>query len=298
MRVVKDGTGAVLQRFDYYPFGSVSGSWASSTNPSQPTLRYRFSGKEIAGQIVDASLVASALAGTPAAAAGTPYLDFGARLYDPRSAAWLSQDPLAKKYYHISPYVYCAGNPVNITDLDGRVLLFAPGVSDEFIRRFTEAIQIMNEFNISYNFAKLEESEYIYYISESANGSAFSWNYDKESGFRTGVIYWDDIAIAEGDDGIYSSSITQLAHEVSHAVGFDLNPLEYEKRTKQEVIGYDNREEYRVITTAEQYAARNLGEIRRDEITRTNHGSVIYHITRSTSLKEMIQYVISHNTHR
>ena len=120
VRVVKDGTGAVLQRFDYYPFGSVSGSWSSSTDPSQPTLRYRFSGKEIAGQNVDASLVASALAGTPAAAAGTPYLDFGARLYDPRSASWLSQDPMAEKYYAYSPYSYCAGNPVSFVDPKGK----------------------------------------------------------------------------------------------------------------------------------------------------------------------------------
>ena len=122
VRVVKDGTGAVLQRFDYYPFGSVSGSWASGTNPSQPSLRYRFSGKEIAGQSVDASLVASALAGTPAAAAGTPYLDFGARLYDPRSAAWLSQDPMAEKYYAYSPYSYCAGSPIALVDLHGKSL--------------------------------------------------------------------------------------------------------------------------------------------------------------------------------
>ena len=120
VRVVKDGTGAVRQRFDYYPFGSVSGSWSSSTNPSQPTLRYRFSGKEIAGQSIDASLVASALVGTPAAAAGTPYLDFGARLYDPRSAAWLSQDPMAEKYYAYSPYSYCAGNPVSFVDPKGK----------------------------------------------------------------------------------------------------------------------------------------------------------------------------------
>ena len=120
VRVIKDGTGTVRQRFDYYPFGCVSKSWFSSSNPPQPTLRYRFSGKEIAGQKVNAGLVIGPLAGTPAAAAGTPYLDFGARLYDPRSAAWLSQDPLAEKYYHISPYVYCAGNPVNLVDLEGR----------------------------------------------------------------------------------------------------------------------------------------------------------------------------------
>ena len=61
----------------------------------------------------------SAPAGTPAAAAGRPYLDFGARLYDPRTAAWLSQDPMAEKYYDFSPYAYCAGNPVNLVDPTG-----------------------------------------------------------------------------------------------------------------------------------------------------------------------------------
>jgi len=28
-------------------------------------------------------------------------------------------DPLAEKYYSISPYAYCAGNPVNRIDPDG-----------------------------------------------------------------------------------------------------------------------------------------------------------------------------------
>jgi RHS repeat-associated protein len=55
-----------------------------------------------------------------AKSAGSPYLDFGARLYDPRTAVWLCQDPMAEKYYSISPYAYCAGNPVNLVDLDGK----------------------------------------------------------------------------------------------------------------------------------------------------------------------------------
>ena len=30
---------------------------------------------------------------------------------------------MAEKYYHISPYAYCAGNPVNVVDTDGNALL-------------------------------------------------------------------------------------------------------------------------------------------------------------------------------
>ena len=75
--------------------------------------RISFGGKEIAGQKVSVST------GIAAAAAGSPYLDFGARVYDPRTAAWLSHDPLSEKYYSISPYAYCAGNPVNLVDPTG-----------------------------------------------------------------------------------------------------------------------------------------------------------------------------------
>ena len=59
------------------------------------------------------------LAGT-GAAPGAPYLDFGARLYSPRTATWLSQDPMAEKYYNLSPYAYCAGDPVNLVDPNGK----------------------------------------------------------------------------------------------------------------------------------------------------------------------------------
>ena len=33
---------------------------------------------------------------------------------------WLSVDPMADKYPSISPYAYCAWNPVKLVDLDGR----------------------------------------------------------------------------------------------------------------------------------------------------------------------------------
>ena len=47
-------------------------------------------------------------------------LDYGARQYDPLLLTWNAIDPLAEKYYSISPYAYCANNPVNAIDPDGR----------------------------------------------------------------------------------------------------------------------------------------------------------------------------------
>ena len=43
-----------------------------------------------------------------------------ARFYDPATAIFPQQAPLAEKYYNISPYAYCANNPVNFVNLGGK----------------------------------------------------------------------------------------------------------------------------------------------------------------------------------
>lgn len=50
---------------------------------------------------------------------GTPYMDYGARQYDPAIARWNAVNPLAEKYYPVTPYAFCSGNPVNFVDPDG-----------------------------------------------------------------------------------------------------------------------------------------------------------------------------------
>ena len=67
---------------------------------------YRFTGKELDNQN------------------GLNWYDFGARWFDVAGVPmWTSVDPLAEKYYNITPYSYCMGNPVMFIDPDGR----APG---------------------------------------------------------------------------------------------------------------------------------------------------------------------------
>ena len=51
----------------------------------------------------------------------TGFSYFGARYYDSDIlTGWLSVDPLADKYPGLSPYAYCAWNPVKLVDPDGR----------------------------------------------------------------------------------------------------------------------------------------------------------------------------------
>jgi len=36
---------------------------------------------------------------------------------------WTTPDPLAEKYYDLSPYAFCANNPINFVDPDGRYII-------------------------------------------------------------------------------------------------------------------------------------------------------------------------------
>ena len=47
---------------------------------------------------------------------------FGARYYSSDLSIWLSMDPMAAKYPSLSPYVYCADNPIKLVDPNGEEL--------------------------------------------------------------------------------------------------------------------------------------------------------------------------------
>ena len=53
----------------------------------------------------------------------TGFSYFGARYYDSDlMTGWLSVDPMSDKYPNLSPYNYCAWNPVKLVDPDGRMI--------------------------------------------------------------------------------------------------------------------------------------------------------------------------------
>mgnify|MGYP002294876555 FL=1 len=98
VRAVVDHTGKIVERNDYYPFG---GRHENASLPLTSVNRYKFGGKETLEPV------------------SLDMLDFGARFYDPRIARWNTQDPLAEKYFSLSPYNYCAGNPITLVDPTG-----------------------------------------------------------------------------------------------------------------------------------------------------------------------------------
>ena len=118
VRAVIDGqSGALLETSNYAEYGTRStaatNAWPTATDSAGETLRDHFSGKE--DQAPDFNLSIT---------------DFGARSYSPSLRRWLTPDPLSEKYYDVSPYVYCAGDPVNLVDPDGTTITISATLED------------------------------------------------------------------------------------------------------------------------------------------------------------------------
>lgn len=84
---------------DYYPFGSIMPGRVFNSGDHN----YGFNGK-----LKDDEIKGS----------GNSY-DFGARIYDPRVARFLSLDPRMKEFPHFSPYLFAANNPIKFIDVNG-----------------------------------------------------------------------------------------------------------------------------------------------------------------------------------
>ena len=98
IRVVADQSGVAEQVNHYYPYGGI----IADISTNQDIQRHKYNGKEYDRMY------------------GLNLYDYGARHYDPATLAWTAMDPLAEKYYPITPYGYCHNDPIRYTDPDGR----------------------------------------------------------------------------------------------------------------------------------------------------------------------------------
>ena len=94
---VTDQNQTITQGFLYAPFGEITTEY--NINFGNNTIpKYSFNAKELDEE--------------------TGFYYYEARYYAPPT--FTSRDPLFEKYFWMSPYAYCANNPVNAIDPDGR----------------------------------------------------------------------------------------------------------------------------------------------------------------------------------
>ncbi|MDR1091342.1 MAG: hypothetical protein LBL79_09725 [Prevotella sp.] len=134
-RIVTDAAASVVQSTQYYPLGT-----AFADAMGQDVQPYKYNGKELDARN-------------------------GLNMYD-YSARWKPDwyfttiDPMAEKYYSISPYAYCLNNPLKYIDPDGMdVYMIFYTTSDERFKAAAETRQ--REIEKQKGFDKTKDHVYI-----------------------------------------------------------------------------------------------------------------------------------------
>ena len=100
-RMVVNASGTVEQVSHYYAFGGLMGE-----NTGSDVQDFKYNDKELDRWH------------------GLDWYDYNARHMDTARGVFTTMDPLAEKYYDISPYAYCANNPINAIDKIGKDITF------------------------------------------------------------------------------------------------------------------------------------------------------------------------------
>ena len=143
-RIVTDGSGNIQQNTNYYPYGGMT-----SISTGQGEQQFKYNGKEYDPMH------------------GLNEYDYGARQYDPSRGQFTTMDPLCEKYYHISPYAYCGGNPVNRVDVDGDSINFGPLLNQDHAKKRKTAQYILQDLRDFTGLDLYFSNGYLHYNKEN-----------------------------------------------------------------------------------------------------------------------------------
>jgi RHS repeat-associated protein len=185
--------GEAIQHLHYLPFGEEQIDQRLTSFNS----RYTFSAKE---KDVE-----------------TNYSYFGARYYTSDLSIWLSVDPLSDKYPSLSPYNYCANNPIRITDPNGMEweidgIKYTPGAAcPEGVEQKTQ--DKWNTMNKTYEtkngkkaIDEMNKKGVMYKVSSETQSANAGGSYQSNGDGTGGTLYLN------GNDNNKST----LSHEMFH----------------------------------------------------------------------------------
>ena len=209
--VINSTTGKAEQTINYYPFGTP---YCDSTSVNPGFQKFKYNGKELDMMH------------------GLNTYDYGARQYYSVVPAWDRIDPLCEKYYSISPYAYCANNPVNLIDLDGRKI-DTSDMSEEELEKYNEMITNMSKSELfAALYKELVESNNIIKVSL---GDPKSLNNESIYGQFTAADDNNGGSVVLSKDAIINKTLPDdaVAEELFHA---------YQNINKDLYTGSFNRE--------------------------------------------------------
>jgi RHS repeat-associated protein len=208
---------------------------------------------------------------------GLNWYDFETRYYSGIIPAFMTIDPLAEKYYSVSPYAYCMNNPVKYVDPDGREIMIHFLVNGQnYGWRFNGSNhssasnnQFVKNTLAAYNYnvkngggdqmkAAATATDYTLNLVQTEGGSNFETTFN---GPRTeGTAFWNPTEGLETPKGTLSPA-TILEHEMDHGVNWQTNTEEHIKGQKTSDPHFENKEEKRVITGSEYKTGVANGEL-------------------------------------
>ena len=230
VRAVLDQNHNVVERNDYYPYGGLINASDTQLQP------YKYSSKELDREN------------------GLDLYDSQARWLDPMLPLTTTQDPLAEKYFSISPYTWCAGNPVRFVDLTGNIIEDPDGIIQKQLHYYQQMYRVIKDYisnnpkidtntrsklnycaaffyHKSFEIGELHNSEQIYRIEQSDKVKAGSaeTNYDVESGKIITKINCAEYGL--------------VAHENEHWIQFENGEISYDYNTGGASYLYDIQDE-------------------------------------------------------
>jgi RHS repeat-associated protein len=281
-RAIINSSGTIIEKSHYYPFGMRFYPESSSNSNA---IAFRYNGKEYDSMN------------------GLNHYDYGARFYDPALGRWHTPDPLAEKYFSLSPYCYAANNPIKFIDSDGKDILIwykndngqmnsyrYTGGSISHSNSYVNKVATAWNYNVS-NGKDNGGGKPSYEAATNRNITINVRETDGASEYvdKTNTVYWNPELGTLNENGTVTSPASDIDHELDHGVQHALNPIEYNKDSQPNTSpGFGKKEEERVITGSEQKTARANGEIKKNQITRTSHSgqSVITEGVTSTKINQ------------
>ena len=260
-RELMDIKGRSHQVTNYYPFGApYADPTAISGDNNQP---YKYNGKELDKMH------------------GLNTYDYGARQYYSILGRWDRIDPLCEKYYSISPYIYCAENPVRLvdpygmefTDISWQYLNMLLQYIDNKINHYQNKIQEKQQIIDSGKYSGKKNDKYMKQIAKykskiekmdevvleinALNESNQVYNVERSNRFNTdddenSGAYFNPFT-NQFDIVLGGNSLGMMAHELKHAYQFETGAYSTTKKgTEDAVLGIPFYDQYDEIEAYER----------------------------------------------